>query len=347
MASKMPRTITRRSSRLGNLDGLSTFFSNRRAFSSGAPDGFAKFATQMMRCNQVCFERIADDLESRKLPQGARILDLGASAGEPSLTIASRDSNYYVVSTDFAPPNVELGVARATAFGLGEKVEFHTTDAQDLSAWGDGSFDAVVGTYFLMFTPDVAKVCREVHRVLKPGAPFITTVWQPPRLVDIFGSGIMKMMMTMRESGRMPMPDPSTGLPPPANPCNLASSAPEGPLGDALAAAGFARVTAEEWAYEIVVAGESPADVASRFIEATPFHGDILAHGGPKLLAEAAELLTAILTEAEHEMTDLEKVSPQWKGVDNPDGLERGMVFKTNTCLYVTAQSAPPRESHP
>jgi SAM-dependent methyltransferase len=152
----------------------------QRAFSSGTPDGFAKFATHLMRCNQNCFERIADDLDARNLPRGARVLDLGASAGEPSLTVAARSSGYYVVSTDFAPPNLELGVARAAAFGLSDQAEFHTTDAQDLSAWADNSFDAVVGTYVLMFTPDMPKVCREVHRVLKPGAPFITTVWQPP-----------------------------------------------------------------------------------------------------------------------------------------------------------------------
>ena len=76
----------------------------------------------------------------------------------------------------------------------------------------------------------------QVHRVLKPGAPFITTVWQPPPMVDIFGNGLMKMMITLRETGKMPMPDPAG--PPPANPCNLANSVPDGPLGDALTAAG-------------------------------------------------------------------------------------------------------------
>ena len=87
-----------------------------RPFSSGA-DGFAKFATHLMRCNQKCFERVADDLEARNLREGSRILDLGASAGEPSLTIAARTSGFYVVSTDYAPPNKSLGVARAAAGG--------------------------------------------------------------------------------------------------------------------------------------------------------------------------------------------------------------------------------------
>ena len=157
--------------------------SKTHALSADPSKGFAIFARNVMRGNQRCFSRVADDLAQRGLPNGARVLDLGASAGEPSLTIASR--GFRVVSTDFAPPNKALGETRAAAFGLSDRVEFHTADAQDLSRWGDGTFDACVGTYVLMFTPDVERVCREVRRVLKPGAPFITTVWQPPARVDI------------------------------------------------------------------------------------------------------------------------------------------------------------------
>ena len=167
----------------------------KRTFASEeVPDGFAKFATYLMRCNQACFDRVAEDLASRHA-SGARVLDLGASAGEPSLTIAARSKDYYVVSTDNAPPNLFLGKQRAAAFSLSHQTEFHTTDAQDLSAWDNDSFDAVVGTYVLMFTPDVSQVCREVHRVLKPGLPFITTVWQEPQQVDIFGKGTCTLLL--------------------------------------------------------------------------------------------------------------------------------------------------------
>ena len=71
--------------------------------------GFAKFASGLMRCNQQAFTRVADDIVSRSLPAGGRVLDLGASAGEPSLTIASKCTDLHVISTDYAPPNLELG----------------------------------------------------------------------------------------------------------------------------------------------------------------------------------------------------------------------------------------------
>ena len=39
-------------------------------------------------------------------------------------------------------------------------------------------------------------------------------------------------------------------------------------------------------------------------------------------------------------MVELAEAVPQWSGVDNPDGLTTGMLFKSNTCLYVTAVSS-------
>ena len=62
---------------------------SQRAYSLAASDGFAKFATGFMRGNQKVFDRIADDLAGRNLPAGT-VLDLGASAGEPSLTIGQQ-----------------------------------------------------------------------------------------------------------------------------------------------------------------------------------------------------------------------------------------------------------------
>ena len=303
--------------------------SKTHALSADPSKGFAIFARNVMRGNQRCFSRVADDLAQRGLPNGARVLDLGASAGEPSLTIASR--GFRVVSTDFAPPNTARGATRAAAGGLSDRVEGHTADAQDLSRWGDGTFDACVGTYVLMFTPDVERVCREVRRVLKPCAPFITTVWQPPARVDMFGVGLMKTVLALREAGKLPKPDPAI---PPANPCNLADSVP-GARGDALANAGVGRVAAEEWSYPIVIAGADVDDVAARFLEGTPFHNDILDAGGAPLLQEARRLLAANV--AGFDMVDLADHVPEWAGVDNPDGLAKGLLFPTNTRLYVTA----------
>ena len=208
--------------------------SKTHALSADPSKGFAIFARNVMRGNQRCFSRVADDLAQRGLPNGARVLDLGASAGEPSLTIASR--GFRVVSTDFAPPNKDLGEKRAAAFGLSDRVEFHTADAQDLSRWGDGTFDACVGTYVLMFTPDVERVCREVRRVLKPGAPFITTVWQPPARVDIcveikiYGAFVPNQRVVLHAINAMPARWRGDAGSSPLNRARTAASSPRNDL---------------------------------------------------------------------------------------------------------------------
>ena len=45
---------------------------------TAAADPFAKFASGLMRCNQKCFDRVADDLAGRGLPAGAAVRHLGA-----------------------------------------------------------------------------------------------------------------------------------------------------------------------------------------------------------------------------------------------------------------------------
>ena len=76
-------------------------------------------------------------------------------------------------------------------------------------------------------------------------------------------------------------------------------------------------------------------DVAARFLEGTPFHNDILDAGGAPLLQEARRLLASNV--AGFAIVDLADHVPEWAGVDNPDGLAKGLLFPTNTCLYVTA----------
>ena len=84
-----------------------------------------------------------------------------------------------------------------------------------------------------------------------------------------------------------------------------------------------------------VIAGADVDDVAARFLEGTPFHNDILDAGGAPLLQEARRLLASNV--AGFDMVDLADHVPEWAGVDNPDGLAKGLLFPTNTCLYVTA----------
>ena len=107
-----------------------------------------------------------------------QILDLATGTGEPGLSLAERASAGRVVGLDAAEGMLRVASAKAEARGVRN---YHTLtgDACDLP-FDDASFDAVSCRLGLMFVPDLALALAEIHRVLKPGGVFATTVWAGP-----------------------------------------------------------------------------------------------------------------------------------------------------------------------
>ncbi len=81
-----------------------------------------------------------------------------------------------VTSTDYVPSLLERGRARAAAEGL--TIEFKEADAEALP-FADGSFDAVVSTFGVMFTPDQDQAATELLRVCKSGGQIGLANWTP------------------------------------------------------------------------------------------------------------------------------------------------------------------------
>ena len=65
---------------------------------------------------------------------------------------------------------------QASALGTKRPVEWRQADAMQLP-FEDGTFDAVVCQFGVMFFPDKAKAFSEARRVLRPGGVFIFNVW--------------------------------------------------------------------------------------------------------------------------------------------------------------------------
>jgi SAM-dependent methyltransferase len=104
----------------------------------------------------------------------SRVLETAAGSG--IVTRQLRDAlpnGTQLTATDLNAPM--LDVAR-TKFQPGEQVEFKPADAMALPL-EDGSFDAVVCQFGVMFFPDKAKSYREVYRVLAPGGHYWLSVW--------------------------------------------------------------------------------------------------------------------------------------------------------------------------
>jgi ubiquinone/menaquinone biosynthesis C-methylase UbiE len=120
---------------------------------------------------QIVGENLCEALDLRA---GSKVLDVAAGNGNVTLAAARRWCD--VTSTDYVAALLDRGRERATADHL--KVEFREADAEALPFPND-SFDVVVSTFGVMFTPDQDKAAAELLRVCRSGGKIGMANWTP------------------------------------------------------------------------------------------------------------------------------------------------------------------------
>jgi ubiquinone/menaquinone biosynthesis C-methylase UbiE len=120
---------------------------------------------------QIVGEELCEALDIRS---GRKVLDVAAGNGNVSLAAARRWCE--VVATDYVPALLERARERADAERL--DIEFREADAEALP-FSDGSFDIVVSTFGVMFTPDQDRAAAEMVRVCKSGGMIGLANWTP------------------------------------------------------------------------------------------------------------------------------------------------------------------------
>lgn len=124
---------------------------------------------------QIVGENLCEALDLRA---GSRVLDVAAGNGNATLAAARRWCD--VTSTDYVGSLLEAGRARAAAEGL--TVQFEEADAEALP-YADASFDIVMSTFGVMFTPNQAQAASELMRVCKPGGRIGLANWTPDSFI--------------------------------------------------------------------------------------------------------------------------------------------------------------------
>lgn len=124
--------------------------------------------------------------EAVDLRSNQRVLDVAAGNGNATLAAARRFAD--VVSTDYVGALLERGRKRAEADGL--TVAFREADAEALP-FEDASFDVVLSTFGVMFTPDQQQAANEMMRVCRRGGKIGMANWTPDgfigRLFKVIG----------------------------------------------------------------------------------------------------------------------------------------------------------------
>ena len=120
---------------------------------------------------QIVGEMVCEAVDLRA---GERVLDVAAGNGNATLAAARRFAD--VISTDYVPALLDGGRRRAEAEGL--FVRFETADAENLP-YRDASFDVVLSTFGVMFTPNQEQAAQELLRVCRSGGKIGLANWTP------------------------------------------------------------------------------------------------------------------------------------------------------------------------
>src|SRR5689334_11319600 len=112
--------------------------------------------------------------EAVDIAAGERVLDVAAGNGNASLAAARRGAE--VTATDYVDALLDGTRARAASEGLAIKTR--EADAEALPC-ADASYDVVLSTFGVMFTPNPQRSSAELLRVCRPGGRIGLASWTP------------------------------------------------------------------------------------------------------------------------------------------------------------------------
>lgn len=122
----------------------------------------------------LIFEPYAADLVERLRRVGPRsVLEVAAGTGVVTRAMAEGlDASTRIVGSDLNQPMID----HAIGIGTARPVEWRQADVSDLP-FGDGTFDAVVCQFGVMFFPDKVRALSEIRRILRPGGTLLFNTW--------------------------------------------------------------------------------------------------------------------------------------------------------------------------
>jgi len=244
--------------------------SGDRAFSGSIAQLYDQYLVPLI------FAPYARDLADRLAPHHpSAVLEIAAGTGALTRAMAARlPGDVSIVATDLNQPMLDHGMS----IGTPRPVTWRQADAMHLP-FGDGTFDAVVCQFGVMFFPDKAAAFAEVRRVLRPGGTFLFSVWD--RIDDNeFADCVTKAMADLF----------------PADPPQFLARLPHGyhdqaTIAAALAQGGFTGTHA----FDIVTMqsrAASPREVAIAICQGTPLRNEIEARDASRL-GEATDVAAA------------------------------------------------------
>jgi demethylmenaquinone methyltransferase / 2-methoxy-6-polyprenyl-1,4-benzoquinol methylase len=164
---------------------------------------FATIAPRYDRANRVLTAGLDERWRRRAIrilapPSAGRILDCCCGTGDLAFGLLREDATLDVTAIDFCPPMLERARQRAAGEARGS-VRFVEGDVMSLP-FEDSSFAGATMGFSMRNVVDVDAALREILRVLRPGARFVSLdVTKAPnaafkRLFDIYFYGLVPLI---------------------------------------------------------------------------------------------------------------------------------------------------------
>jgi SAM-dependent methyltransferase len=202
---------------------------------NSAAAGWRKWSELIDGASSGVSERL---VEMAGVEPGSRVIDVAAGYGEPSLTAARvAGPEGRVIATDISAEMLAYGRERAAAARL-ENIEFVESDASSLD-FPEGTFDAALSRWGIIFEPDGEGAAAKVRGFLKPSSRMAIASWGPPERVPMLAIPMRTAMQ------RLEVPPPPPGTPGP-----LSRPTPDA-IGGLLGGGGFSDVEVEEAVVEL------------------------------------------------------------------------------------------------
>ena len=115
---------------------------------------------------------------------GRRVIELGISGN----SVALAEQGAKAIALD--PDPERIADLRADASRVGVSVECHYGELADLGFAPSGTIDVVLASHTLEDDEDLSRTLRQVHRVLKPGAPLVLALDHPFAAVGLTADGV-------------------------------------------------------------------------------------------------------------------------------------------------------------
>jgi SAM-dependent methyltransferase len=248
-----------------------------------SPDGDKVFGGPIPRLYErylvpLIFEPYAADMANRLASRSlVRVLEIAAGTGVVTRHLASAlPESVAIVATDLNQSMLDM----AASIGTTRNVVWRQADAMQLP-FPDGTFDAVVCQFGVMFFPDRAKAYSEVRRVLRHRGIFVFSVW------DRISENEFADTVTTALEDVFPEDPPRFLARTPHGYCNRATMARDLAGGGFTAAPEFSTITARSRA-------DSSQVPAVAYCQGTPLRNEIEARDASRLSEATVHAAEAI-----------------------------------------------------